>query len=58
LIAQKIIVSHRSGHDILVHPILSLTGELRSTGNLISVKTPELVDVLQLYTGALIFLDQ
>jgi len=58
LIAQEIIVSHRSGHDILVHPILSLTGELRSTGNLISVKTPELVDVAQLYTGQLIFLDQ
>ena len=58
LIAQEITVSHRSGHDIFVHPILSLTGELRSTGNLISVKTPELVDVAQLYTGQLIFLDQ
>ena len=37
---------------------LSLTGELISTGNLISVKTPELVDAAQLYTGKLIFLDQ
>lgn len=57
LIAQNITVSHRSSHDIRVHPIQSLSGELRGVGNLISVKTPPVVDVVQLYSGTLIFTD-
>lgn len=57
LIAQNVTVSHRSSHDIRVHPIQSLSGELRGVGNLISVHTPPIVDITQLYTGSLIFLD-
>ena len=57
LLAQNVIISHRSSHDIVVHPLQSLKGELRGTGNLISVHIPAEVDVTQLYTGALIFLD-
>ena len=57
LLAQNVIISHRSSHDIVVHPLQSLKGELRGTGNLISVHTPAEVDVTQLYTGTLIFLD-
>lgn len=57
LLAQNVIISHRSSHDIIVHPLQSLKGELRGTGNLISVHTPAEVDVTQLYTGTLIFLD-
>jgi len=57
LLARNVTVSHRSSHDIVVHPIESLRGELRGIGNLISHKTPPIVEVAQLYTGALIFLD-
>ena len=42
---------------MVVHPKESLTGELRGTGDLISVYTPEDVNVQELYTGELIFLD-
>ena len=57
LIAQNVTFYHRSSHDIRVHPIQSLSGELRGIGNLISMHTPPIVDVNQLYTGSLIFLD-
>lgn len=55
--ANHISIFHRSSHDMVVHPKESLTGELRSTGDLISVQTPEEVNVQELYTGELIFLD-
>jgi len=40
---------------MVVNPILSLAGELRGTGNLISVNEPSVVDVERFYTGNLIF---
>ena len=40
---------------MIVNPQVSLFGELRGTGNLISVNQPPTVDVEQFYTGALIF---
>jgi len=55
LVAQKINVFQRSSNDMVVNPIQSLTGELRGTGNLISVNDPPLVDVERFYTGQLIF---
>ena len=55
--ANHINIFHRSSHDMVVHPKESLTGELRGTGDLISVYTPEDVNVQELYTGELIFLD-
>ena len=55
--ANHINIFHRSSHDMVVHPKESLTGELRSTGDLISVYAPEDVNVQELYTGKLIFLD-
>jgi Putative auto-transporter adhesin, head GIN domain len=53
--AQEIEVFHRGSNDMVVNPIQSLTGELRGTGNLISVNEPLLVDVERFYTGRLIF---
>ena len=57
LLAQDVEISHRSSHDITVHPVQSLSGVLRSTGNLISVNEPSNVDVSVLYTGSLIFIN-
>ncbi len=57
LIAQNVNVFHRGTNDMIVNPQLSLTGELKSTGDLISVIQPPNVSVEQLYTGQLIFLD-
>jgi hypothetical protein len=57
LLAQNVEISHRSSHDITVHPVQSLSGVLRSTGNLISVNEPPNVDVSVLYTGSLIFIN-
>lgn len=57
LLAQDVEISHRSSHDITVHPVQSLSGVLRSTGNLISFNEPPNVDVSVLYTGSLIFIN-
>ena len=40
---------------MVVNPIQSLTGELKGTGNLISVNEPILVDIERYYTGQLFF---
>ncbi len=57
LLAQDVTISHRSSHDMTIHPLQSLSGVLRSTGHLISVNEPPNVDITELYTGSLIFLD-
>jgi len=55
LVAQNVDIYHRGTNDMVVNPQLSLTGELRGTGNLISVNEPPLVDVERIYTGQLFF---
>ena len=55
LVAQNVDIYHRGTNDMVVNPQLSLTGELRGTGNLISVNQPPLVDVERIYTGQLFF---
>ncbi len=55
LISQNVDVFHRGSNDMIVNPQISLTGELRGTGNLISVNQPPTVDVDKLYIGELIF---
>lgn len=57
LVARHIKVYHRSSHDMIVNPQESLTGQLRSVGDLISIQRPSTVDVRVLYTGDLIFLN-
>ncbi|MFT4803434.1 MAG: hypothetical protein ACI9YE_000627, partial [Psychroserpens sp.] len=47
----------RSSNDMIINAQQSLTGEIRSTGDVIVVNTPLVVDVEQFYTGALIFED-
>ena len=55
LIAQNIRIFQRSSNDMIVNPQASLTGEIRSTGNVIVVNEPAIVDVQTYYTGHLIF---
>jgi len=55
LLAENVNVYHRGSNDMIVNPQISLTGELRGTGNLISLNNPPTVEVEQLYTGQLIF---
>ncbi|WP_296314091.1 head GIN domain-containing protein [Winogradskyella sp. UBA3174] len=55
LIAQNVDVFHRSSNDMVVNPVQSITGELRGTGDLLSVNQPPLVDVERFYIGQLIF---
>lgn len=55
LITQNINIFHRGSNDMILNPQQSLTGEIRSTGNVISVNQPPIVDVEEFYTGSLIF---
>ena len=55
LIAQNVTVFQRSSNDMVVNPQQSLTGELRGTGDLISVNQPAIVEVERFYDGQLLF---
>lgn len=55
LVAQNVSVFHRGSNDMVVNPQQSLSGEIKSTGNLISVNEPPIVNVERFYTGALFF---
>lgn len=55
LIAQNVDVFHRGSNDMIVNPQVSLSGELRGTGDLISVNEPPTVQIEQFYIGKLIF---
>lgn len=57
LIAQNINVFHRGSNDMIINPQQSLTGEIRSTGDVISLNQPSTLDVEEFYTGQLIFQD-
>ncbi|SHH00841.1 head GIN domain-containing protein [Winogradskyella jejuensis] len=55
LIAQNITIFHRGTNDMLVNPQQSLTGQILSTGNVISFTQPPMVDVQEVFNGRLIF---
>lgn len=55
LIAENIQIYQRSSNDMILNPQLSLTGEIRSTGDVISLNQPAIVEVEEFYTGRLIF---
>jgi len=46
---------HRSTNKLIVNPILSLKGQIRGLGDVISVNRPPIVEVEEFYTGTLIF---
>lgn len=55
LIAQHVIVYHKGENKLEVNPQLSLEGDLYATGDLISYKHPETVEVTQHFFGKLVF---
>jgi len=55
LIVNEVNVFHRGTNNIIVNPQNVLEGLLVSTGDLIAVNQPPVVDVEVLYTGSLIF---
>ncbi len=55
LIAQNVQVFHRGTNKMIVHPIQSLKGELRSTGDLLSKNKPTTIEVQEFYKGRLLF---
>jgi len=55
LIAQNINIFQRSSNDMIVNPQQSIKGEIRGTGDVISLNHPPIVEVEEFYTGKLIF---
>ncbi len=55
LVAQNVRVLHRGTNKIIVNPQQSITGEIRSTGDVVSVNRPPIVEVSTFFTGKLIF---
>ena len=55
LIAENITFFQRSSNDMIINPQQSLKGEIRGTGDVISLNRPTIVEVEQFYTGKLIF---
>lgn len=55
LIAQNIQIYQRSSNDMIINPQVSLKGEIRSTGNVVVINNPPVVEVETFYTGRLIF---
>ena len=54
---QNLNIFHRGTNKVIVNPIQALRGKVLSTGDLISVNRPPIVDIEQTYTGKLIFQD-
>lgn len=55
LLAQHVEFFHRSSNLLFVNPKQSIRGEIRSTGDVISLHKPPIVEVEEFYTGNLIF---
>ena len=55
LIAENIEVFHRGTNKMIVNPQQSIIGEIRSTGDVISLNRPSIIEVEEFFTGRLIF---
>ena len=55
LIAQNVLVNHRGTNSMIVNPRQSITGVIRSNGDVISKNKPSIIDVDVLFKGQLIF---
>lgn len=47
-------ISHVGAANMIMHPINSITGQIRATGDVILVNEPDNIDVEELFTGRLI----
>lgn len=55
--AENAKIFHDGQNDIIVNPQQSLSGQLRSTGNVLSFNEPPELDIFSLYQGEIIFID-
>lgn len=55
LIAQNINIWNRSSNDMIVNPQQSISGLISGPGDVISVNTPPIIEVEEVYKGRLIF---
>lgn len=55
LIADNVTIYHRGSNDITVNPQLKLKANLLSTGNVISVSTPPVLEIQEQFDGRVIF---
>ncbi|MGB5419884.1 head GIN domain-containing protein [Algibacter sp.] len=55
LIAQIVTVSNRGSNDMIVNPQQEIKGKISGIGDVISVNTPPIVNVEEVYRGRLIF---
>ncbi len=55
LIAGTVDIQHRGTNKLIINPREILKGEIRSTGDVISINQPPVVDIETFYTGKLIF---
>lgn len=56
LIANEVDVFHRGTNKMIVNPQQSITGEIRSTGDVIAVNRPPSIEVEEFFTGRLLFI--
>lgn len=54
-IVQDLWLFHRSTNQMIVHPVQSIRGEIRSLGDVIAKNRPPIVEVEQFFSGRLIF---
>ena len=57
LISQSVNLNHRGSNDMFINPQQSIKGVIRGTGDVISYKRPEEVEVEELFNGRLLFRD-
>lgn len=57
LVAQNVVLDHRGTNDVYVNPQQSISGVIRSTGDVISFNRPPTIEVEELFNGRLIFRD-
>ncbi|MDC8003161.1 DUF2807 domain-containing protein [Aureisphaera galaxeae] len=57
LIINDLRILHRSANKMIVNPQERIRGQILSTGDVISLNRPPIVDVEEIYTGRLIFQD-
>lgn len=55
LIVQDLIIRHAGAAPMIVNPQNSITGEIRATGDVIARTEPPIEDVVELFTGRLIY---
>ncbi len=57
LLVDNLTVLQTSANKMIVNPQLSIAGEIRGTGDVISLNRPEIINVESFFTGRLIFQD-